>query len=138
MKAKTYQTDVPPAPSPLTRPERQLWRAVLRQALLESRGKITHTKTPGQRDRIQSAAMRWIASPVYGTGSFLWVCDHLGCDPDRLRDLLAQGRLLTTNREQRTQCAIDLYQKGLTLHEIAAEMGVSYGSAVVWTRPVRR
>jgi hypothetical protein len=49
--------------------ERELWSAVLGQAIEDLRD----TKT-GYRTRL------WFASDNYGPGSFLWICDSLELD----------------------------------------------------------
>lgn len=64
----------PVVKSELTSGERQLWSAVLMQALKDYAG-------AGDRGEVE----RWLASNWYAPGSFRWVCDVLGMNPGGVR-----------------------------------------------------
>ena len=71
-----------------------LWTSVLGLALQEAAGVISlasdgssiNTKThPGEKEIIQRRAKRWVDSNDATCQSFLWCCDHLGVNPERIR-----------------------------------------------------
>lgn len=67
-------------------PHRNLWVAVLRQALDDATyEKPPHTNVPLH---VHHYAIDWFKSDRDGVGSFLWVCTILDFDPDRIRRYL--------------------------------------------------
>jgi hypothetical protein len=63
----------------ITDSDRNLWLAVINLALDD----LTATKTPLKR-----SARAWFLSSNRNTGSFIWVCDHLGLEPTAVRRLV--------------------------------------------------
>lgn len=57
--------------------EQELWFTVLWQAVADLE--------PSEKPVIKHAARRWIESHLYSPGSFLWICDHLELNAERLR-----------------------------------------------------
>ena len=55
---------------------RNLWVAVLGQAI----------KDLSEKEAIRESAINWLRNKgITGVGSFLWICDTLHFDPDKIR-----------------------------------------------------
>lgn len=73
-------------------PERELLLAMPRRAweVLHGIGPLCGGHVTAERDnrlrpKLGRAARRWFTSPCKTAGSFIWVCDLLGLDPDAVR-----------------------------------------------------
>jgi hypothetical protein len=59
----------------MTEPEQILWMSVLIQALQDLSGP----------DLLAKPARAWLSSRSTSVGSLIWTCEHLGLDPDAVR-----------------------------------------------------
>jgi hypothetical protein len=67
------------------RPFIGLWSDVLRLAFEDARGGLLGV-SPRYGDRaVATDALQWFRSEVDEVGSFVWICDLLGLDPDAVR-----------------------------------------------------
>lgn len=71
--------------SPPLSNEQRLWAAVLQQAVADAGGRKPKGNTRNDRRVVMDSARYWFARKGRGVGSFLWVCEALGLDPDALR-----------------------------------------------------
>lgn len=83
----TLVDDIGPAPSG----ERALIAAILLDGLRNARGWLSYTagtcgdQLEDRRRRFRAEAQAWIESDVVEPMSFVWCCQALDIDPDRLR-----------------------------------------------------
>jgi hypothetical protein len=73
-------------------PERELWSAVLQQAISDFVGNVPKYEN---RETVQRRATRWFTSTRIGAGSFHWICQNLGLDEAAVR----HGLFRTPTRE---------------------------------------
>lgn len=100
-------------------PERNLWCAVLAEALdlAAGRGVSNGTKQPGTKnwkslDTQRTSARDWIFSADKRPFSFLWICEVLSLDPTGLR-----AALLFRSDDWRAWCAGTTLDMEDTAHE---------------------
>ncbi len=80
-------------------PERFLWLSVLEDAIKCVQGAVSADGSDGWRQlnslrhrvRRQLDAQTWFDSDDIYPGSFRWICDTLGLEPDYLRQRIAEG-----------------------------------------------
>lgn len=77
--------------NPVTQPtqEQELWAAVVRESWLDlyPMGTMTLDKAQNRHD-----AKEWFAHEGVEVGSFRWVCDILGLNPEKMRVLIHRNR----------------------------------------------
>lgn len=77
-------------PNPVTYQLRELWCAVLQQAIDDLRGRQDETDkySSHQRSVRQANARAWFMSENTEPKSFFWICSIIGTDPARIRTKL--------------------------------------------------
>ena len=71
--------------------EKTLWAAVLKRAVKDATALPKHYCESPLRSRMNiESAREWLKSQNTEIGSFLWICDVLGLDPDHERLIFGQ------------------------------------------------
>ena len=95
MRADYFPDDIPDedpalllAPDKPLTPERRLWREALLLLPGDLSGRASGESAAARR-RIQTEARSWVEDTDWiGVGSFMWLCEQLGLDPDAGRAAL--------------------------------------------------
>lgn len=69
----------------------RLWSAVMVRALDDLKAVIKAYKDLTHPEVTKSEPWRWFHSDSLRPGSFHWICNHLGFDPEETRHLLRQN-----------------------------------------------
>lgn len=69
-------------------PERRLWLATLEDAV---RIIQTHTGSDPEEVDARQREIEWVQSDEISVGSFCWICEVLGMEPDYIRKLALKG-----------------------------------------------
>ena len=73
------------APARTATGARLVWATALTNAVEELTGRAVAATSIRNRALLALEAAEWFRSPHNMVGSFLWVCQHLGLDPDGIR-----------------------------------------------------
>lgn len=79
---------------------RAIWQAVIEQAIRDILGEPSEFEMAGLMPReanqlrldFQAAAQAWVDDEEDEPRRFVWVCDHLGLDPQAVRDSIARRK----------------------------------------------
>jgi len=87
--------------------EISLWCGVIRNAIIEVRRDCSRYQNKYQGSRYQAwqvDAHHWLFRSSYsGPGSLLWICEHLGLDPNKVRQKAMTCSLADIAAYQRQQ-----------------------------------
>jgi hypothetical protein len=83
--------------------ERNLWRAVLRDAIQCYQGNGICAETAAARELLRKKAANWLLSLSNWPKSFRWVCKHIDLDPEAVLNRLESMEKITIHYRRKEE-----------------------------------